>query len=233
MSTGVEQRQPICGTCRYDLTGNESGVCPECGTPIPGWPIFRLSERDLAEAGDEAGVRPPGDGHWHPAQPSCPAQQRVVGTRIQRLEPTPQARPDEVEQFQRALAAIKPLGAKPWDVHVCRTKDGYEFRLPEMADNRPVEFYAVTPPVLTDAFDRLRREERIAASLAHGVSDTTGLGKWALLALTLALGAATWPQVAPAEADLPPCHMFVLILVTGSMTIYLFHRDRKRRERSR
>ncbi|HNO78694.1 MAG TPA: hypothetical protein PKN33_11595 [Phycisphaerae bacterium] len=23
-----------CHQCRYDLTGNESGVCPECGTPI-------------------------------------------------------------------------------------------------------------------------------------------------------------------------------------------------------
>ncbi|MCO6438475.1 MAG: hypothetical protein J5J06_15400 [Phycisphaerae bacterium] len=24
-----------CRKCRYDLTGNTSGVCPECGTPIP------------------------------------------------------------------------------------------------------------------------------------------------------------------------------------------------------
>lgn len=24
-----------CRRCRYDLTGNTSGVCPECGTPIP------------------------------------------------------------------------------------------------------------------------------------------------------------------------------------------------------
>ena len=34
-------RQPIhqrilCGHCGYDLTGNTSGVCPECGTPVPG-----------------------------------------------------------------------------------------------------------------------------------------------------------------------------------------------------
>jgi hypothetical protein len=24
-----------CGNCDYDLTGNVSGICPECGTPIP------------------------------------------------------------------------------------------------------------------------------------------------------------------------------------------------------
>lgn len=26
------RRGEICGACLYDLTGNESGVCPECGT---------------------------------------------------------------------------------------------------------------------------------------------------------------------------------------------------------
>ena len=26
----------LCRCCSYDLTGNASGVCPECGTPIPG-----------------------------------------------------------------------------------------------------------------------------------------------------------------------------------------------------
>ncbi|GJM24120.1 MAG: hypothetical protein DHS20C16_05350 [Phycisphaerae bacterium] len=26
---------PKCYHCRYDLTGNESGICPECGTTIP------------------------------------------------------------------------------------------------------------------------------------------------------------------------------------------------------
>ena len=25
----------VCGECGYDLTGNESGVCSECGQPIP------------------------------------------------------------------------------------------------------------------------------------------------------------------------------------------------------
>lgn len=25
----------ICHRCSYDLTGNESGICPECGTSIP------------------------------------------------------------------------------------------------------------------------------------------------------------------------------------------------------
>lgn len=26
-----------CGRCMYDLSGNMSGVCPECGEPIPDW----------------------------------------------------------------------------------------------------------------------------------------------------------------------------------------------------
>jgi hypothetical protein len=25
----------LCQVCLYDLTGNVSGICPECGTPIP------------------------------------------------------------------------------------------------------------------------------------------------------------------------------------------------------
>jgi hypothetical protein len=28
-------RRDFCLSCRYDLTGNTSGVCPECGTPVP------------------------------------------------------------------------------------------------------------------------------------------------------------------------------------------------------
>jgi hypothetical protein len=27
-----------CNTCGYDLTGNVSGVCPECGAPRQAWP---------------------------------------------------------------------------------------------------------------------------------------------------------------------------------------------------
>lgn len=26
---------PACGVCHYNLTGNLSGICPECGTPVP------------------------------------------------------------------------------------------------------------------------------------------------------------------------------------------------------
>jgi hypothetical protein len=31
-----------CGVCRYDLTGNQSGVCPECGTAIRDVSALRL-----------------------------------------------------------------------------------------------------------------------------------------------------------------------------------------------
>ena len=31
----VVERSPFCcKSCGYNLTGNQSGVCPECGTPI-------------------------------------------------------------------------------------------------------------------------------------------------------------------------------------------------------
>ena len=29
------RRRGSCTECAYDLTGNESGVCPECATPVP------------------------------------------------------------------------------------------------------------------------------------------------------------------------------------------------------
>ena len=28
-------RQGFCQTCGYNLAGNQSGVCPECGSPVP------------------------------------------------------------------------------------------------------------------------------------------------------------------------------------------------------
>ena len=34
---------PQCAACGYDLTGNVSGICPECGTPTPS------PERPVAE----------------------------------------------------------------------------------------------------------------------------------------------------------------------------------------
>jgi hypothetical protein len=53
--------------------------------------------------------------------------------------------------------------------------------------------------------------------------------KWFALALTIVLWAATWPQILPANADLPACHMFVLILASGTWTVYLFAKDRRQR----
>ncbi len=34
-SRDVPVPKSACTVCRYDLTANESGYCPECGTPIP------------------------------------------------------------------------------------------------------------------------------------------------------------------------------------------------------
>jgi len=33
--TGRPSSEGLCRSCRYNLTGNTSGICPECGTPIP------------------------------------------------------------------------------------------------------------------------------------------------------------------------------------------------------
>ncbi len=38
------QRQGLCLNCAYDLTGNESGVCPECGTEVR-LPVSEPDER--------------------------------------------------------------------------------------------------------------------------------------------------------------------------------------------
>jgi len=37
ISRGEVHRDPDskCPTCQYDLTGNQSGICPECGQQIP------------------------------------------------------------------------------------------------------------------------------------------------------------------------------------------------------
>jgi len=41
-------RQGVCLACGYNLTGNISGVCPECGTAIPG---RRCTTKPPAEMG--------------------------------------------------------------------------------------------------------------------------------------------------------------------------------------
>jgi len=34
MYTKLLLERALCPKCQYDLTGNESGVCPECGTEV-------------------------------------------------------------------------------------------------------------------------------------------------------------------------------------------------------
>ncbi len=43
LSPHLPQREHACRECRYDLRGNESGQCPECGTSIPEEQIDKLS----------------------------------------------------------------------------------------------------------------------------------------------------------------------------------------------
>jgi hypothetical protein len=39
------RRQNHCSACSYDLTGNTSGTCPECGTPVPKEPAEKSPRR--------------------------------------------------------------------------------------------------------------------------------------------------------------------------------------------
>lgn len=55
--------------------------------------------------------------------------------------------------------------------------------------------------------------------------------RWLALTLTLLLWAATWPQILPSHADLPPCHMMLLIGLAGTWTLIAFIRERRARER--
>jgi len=41
-----------CDNCKYDLTGNVSGICPECGTLIPGRVRENLAAGETANKGD-------------------------------------------------------------------------------------------------------------------------------------------------------------------------------------
>jgi hypothetical protein len=41
-----------CSTCGYDLTGNTSGVCPECGVPVEGVTARRLIAARRAEGSE-------------------------------------------------------------------------------------------------------------------------------------------------------------------------------------
>jgi hypothetical protein len=56
--SGLRRKMGLCVRCGYDLTGNTSGVCPECGTPIEAPGMARQSrDRQGADPG-EAGSAP-------------------------------------------------------------------------------------------------------------------------------------------------------------------------------
>lgn len=51
--------------------------------------------------------------------------------------------------------------------------------------------------------------------------------RWLGLTITILLWGATWPQILPNDADLPPCHMIVLIALAGAWTVYEFVKVRR------
>jgi hypothetical protein len=66
-----------CLKCRYDLTGNLSGRCPECGTVVAGrLAAPRARERKKAHTGrltPRPGETCPGQSH----PPNCPGDRRA------------------------------------------------------------------------------------------------------------------------------------------------------------
>ncbi len=57
----------LCPVCEYNLTGNRSGICPECGAPVPAEILERLRR------GPQAGSSPSGSN-----AASCPEFQQLV-----------------------------------------------------------------------------------------------------------------------------------------------------------
>ena len=54
--------------------------------------------------------------------------------------------------------------------------------------------------------------------------------RWVALSLTLLLWGLTWPQILPRDADLPPCHMMLLIALSGGWTFVELVRARLARQ---
>jgi hypothetical protein len=46
-----------CAACKYDLTGNASGVCPECGQAIPEGQRVLLSRYSASQSSDDDSTR--------------------------------------------------------------------------------------------------------------------------------------------------------------------------------
>lgn len=55
--------------------------------------------------------------------------------------------------------------------------------------------------------------------------------RWVALLVTFTLWGLTWPQILPPEADLPPCHMMVVIALAGIWTLWEFIEHRRSKAR--
>jgi len=60
-----------------------------------------------------------------------------------------------------------------------------------------------------------------------------GLAQWLGLLLIVVVYGFAWYEVAPPEADLPPCHFIVVLLFLSIATFFAWREDRRiRRERN-
>jgi hypothetical protein len=217
-----------CPVCNYDLTGNMTGRCPECGERFRALWVIHLTETRAESPSDAAAQA----AEWQRDSHNANAYRRTCGDRVQTATLMGTETAAEAEQALRVIAELGPLSDDPVDCELRRYVDDYELWSP-LLHNEPAQTFEIfSASTLRENLRRLVELQRLRATqlqwLRRHPGDARWL-KWVMLGLTMVLWVATWPQILPRDADLPPCHMFVLILISGAATVYLFRKDRRAR----